>query len=87
MHLARRSVYTGRMPRRFPAFRPICCSLLLALLGGCGQTGGLFLRMPPVTYTPIAAPTPLKSVPVLMPAGSTMPAAVTAPAAASISQP
>jgi hypothetical protein len=51
------SVYTGGMPR-LPA---LCCRLgtalpFLLMLGlvGCGQTGPLFMRMPPVTLPELA---------------------------------
>ena len=58
-------------------------SLLLSL-AGCGQTGRLFLRMPPTSFPPLDPPPRIKVLDILPPPGSTAPAAVTAhaPAAA-----
>jgi len=59
-------------------------ALLMLSLSGCGQTGRLFLRMPPVTLPPLDPPPHVKPLDILPPPGSTAPAAVTtrAPAAA-----
>ena len=57
--------------------------LLLLCLAGCGQTGSLFLRMPDVTFAPLAPPLrapdqtvwmpPVVTVPAPAPAASTHP--------------
>jgi hypothetical protein len=53
------SVYTGRMLRH-PFLRLSRRAFILALLvlplAGCGQTGRLFLRQPPVTFPPQTPP-------------------------------
>lgn len=53
------SVYTGRMlrPPLLRAFRRMLMLALMVLpLAGCGQTGRLFLRQPPVTFPPQNSP-------------------------------
>lgn len=88
----RPSVYTGRMPRHADCYRSVTCAFLLIaapLLGGCGQTGRLFLRMQPATFPATASPPVLNSPAILAPPGSTAPGAATTPAppAASAPQP
>jgi predicted small lipoprotein YifL len=64
---------------------PLMLIALLPLsLAGCGQTGKLFLRMPPTTLPPLAPPPHVSPLDILPPPGSTAPAAATAqvPAAA-----
>jgi predicted small lipoprotein YifL len=64
---------------------PLVLTALLSLsLAGCGQTGKLYLRMPPTTLPPLDPPPHVKPLDILPPPGSTAPAAVTAqtPAAA-----
>lgn len=52
-------------------------ALLMLSLSGCGQTGRLFLRMPPVTLPPLDPPPHIKVLDILPP-----PATAHAPAAA-----
>ena len=40
------------MQNALPRFAPLL--LLMLCLSGCGQTGRLFMRMPPVTFPPLA---------------------------------
>ena len=54
--------------------------LLMLCLAGCGQTGRLFLRMPPTTFPPLDPPPHIKVLDIAAPPGSTAPAAVTAKA-------
>ena len=58
--------------------------LLMLCLAGCGQTGRLFLRMPPTTLPPLDPPPHIQVLDIVAPPLSTAPAAVTAklPAAA-----
>lgn len=65
-------------------FRLLASSLLMLCLAGCGQTGRLFLRMPPTTFPPLDPPPRIQVLDIVAPPGSTAPAAVTAhaPAAA-----
>jgi len=59
-------------------------SLLMLCLAGCGQTGRLFLRMPPTTFPPLDPPPRIQVLDIVAPPASTAPPAVTAhaPAAA-----
>ncbi len=75
------SVYTGGMPRL-----PVLCRrlgaalpfLLLLALGGCGQTGPLFMRMPPVTLPDLAPFEVGAPKAIFLPEGVTLPAPVSA---------
>lgn len=53
-------------------------ALLMLSLSGCGQTGRLFLRMPPVTLPPVDPPPHIKVRDILPPPATTAPAAATA---------
>ena len=71
-----------------PRLLPLILVALLSLpLAGCGQTGKLFLRMPPTTLPPLAPPPHVKPLDILPPPGSTAPAAVTAKAPAAATRP
>lgn len=60
--------------------RPLILALLMLSLAGCGQSGRLFLRMPPTTFPALNPPPNVKPLDILPPPGSTAPAAVTAKA-------
>jgi len=73
------------MPR-LPALHRHTVALALALLvlsfTACGQVGGLFLRMPAVTFAPQAPFEVGEPEPIFLPAGVTLPAPVSATLAA-----
>ena len=52
--------------------------MLMLCLAGCGQSGRLFLRMPPTTFPPLDPPPRMKSLDIVAPPMVTGPAAVTA---------
>lgn len=71
-----------------PRLLPIMLMTLLPLsLAGCGQTGKLYLRMPPTTLPLLKPPPHVKPLDILPPPGSTAPAAVTARAPAAATRP
>ena len=72
------------MRLRPPGF--ILLASLLLSLAGCGQTGRLFLRMPPTTFPPLDPPPRVKVLDILPPPGSTAPAAVTAHAPVAVTR-
>ncbi|HEY3644460.1 MAG TPA: hypothetical protein VGM16_03905 [Gammaproteobacteria bacterium] len=65
---------------RVPLLRLLALLLLMSCLTACGQTGKLFLRMPPTTFPPLAPPPHIKVLDIVAPPGSTAPAAATAKA-------
>lgn len=68
------------MQNALPRFAPLL--LLMLCLSGCGQTGRLFMRMPPVTFPPLAPriPAPEFEPMVVLPGETTSaPASATAP--------
>ena len=67
---------------RLRALALIPLASLLLSLAGCGQTGRLFLRMPPTTFPPLDPPPRIQVLDIVAPPGSTAPAAVTAKAPA-----
>lgn len=69
---------------RVPLLRLVVPMLLILCLAGCGQTGRLFLRMPPTTFPPLDPPPYIKVLDIVPPPANAVPAAVTAqvPAAA-----
>lgn len=73
------NVYTGRMPRLSSVLHSrswLLPALLAALLGGCGQTGPLFLRIQPEKLPMTRPLPPVRTQPVLVPVGGTLVAVV-----------
>jgi hypothetical protein len=63
---------------RVTLLRLLPLMLLMLCLAGCGQTGKLFLRMPPTTFPLVDPPPRVKPLDIVAPPGSTALAAVTA---------